>query len=170
MSTSAERAARLAAGSLDDVPLEVLRAGLRLPLHEHLGLHLVGLHPAVVELRLTEQVRTFGGPLHGGVVATLADVAAGVCAATSGAVDITRYGLLTTRLEVDFRAQPRGEVVRAEAEVLELARRAIRCRCRVLDDTDRSVATAVITTRPVPRAGVAGTGLDSTGLDRDRTA
>lgn len=165
MSSPGERAARLAAGTLDDVPLDVLRAGLRLPLHDHIGLHLVGLHPAVVELPLSERVRTVGGPLHGGVVATMVDVAAGICAATSGAVDITRYGLLTTRVELDFTAQPRGELVRAEAEVLDTARRAVRSRCRVTDATGRVVATAVVTTRPVPRAGLTGTGLDSTGPD-----
>ncbi|TFV63989.1 PaaI family thioesterase [Geodermatophilus sp. DF01-2] len=152
-------AARLGRGTLEDVPLEVLQAGLRLPLHDHLGLELTGLRPVVVELPLTERSRSLAGPLHGGVLATLVDVAANVAVATSGAVDVTRYGLVTVRAEIDFRAQPSGTRVRAEARVAEVGRRTARTECVVTDDGGRTVGRAAITTRMLPRAGVPGTGL-----------
>ena len=156
-------AARLATGSLDDVPLEVLRERLRLPLHDHLGLRLTGLRPVVVELPLGEHTRTWAGLLHGGALATLVDVAGNVAVATGGTVDITRYGLVTIRAEVDFRAQPTGGVVRAEAEVTDAGRRTAASRCVVTDDAGRVVGRAVITSRLVPRRGLTGTGLAGAG-------
>lgn len=156
-------AARLAEGSLADVPLEVLQAGLRLPLHDHLGLELTGLRPVVVELPLTDRSRTQAGPLHGGALATLVDVAGNVAVATSGAVDVSRYGLVTVRAEIDFRAQPTGERVRAEAEVVEVGRRSARTECVVRDDAGRVVGRATLTTRMLPRAGLPGTGLAGAG-------
>jgi uncharacterized protein (TIGR00369 family) len=158
----AEIAARLARGRLADVPLEAVQAGLRLPLHDYLGLELTGLAPAAVELALTERTRSLQTALHGGVIATLADVAGNVAAATSGAVDITRYGLRTTRLELDYRASPRGDRVRAEADVVETARRTVRTRCTVTDDSGRLIATALLTVRLLP-GGIGGTGLDGDG-------
>jgi uncharacterized protein (TIGR00369 family) len=155
----ADVAARLARGRLADVPLEAVQAGLRLPLHDYLGLELTGLAPAVVELALTERTRSLQTALHGGVIATLADVAGNIAAATSGAVDITRYGLRTTRLELDYRAGPSGERVRAEADVTETARRTVRARCTVTDDSDKLIATALLTIRLLP-GGIRGTGLD----------
>lgn len=158
-----ETAARLAVGGLDDVPLEVLQENLRLPLHDHLGLRLVGLRPVVAELPLGEATRTRAGPLHGGALATLVDVAANVAMATGGTVDVTRYGLVTVRAEIDFRAEPRGDVVRAQAELLEADRRSARSRCVVTDDAGRVVGRAVVTSRLVPRRGVARTGLEGAG-------
>ncbi|MDN5750528.1 MAG: PaaI family thioesterase [Pseudonocardia sp.] len=156
-------AARLAGGRLSDVPLDVLRAGLRLPLHDYLGLELTGLRPVVVEVGLTEHTRSRDAPLHGGVVATLVDVAANIAAATSGAVDITRYGLRTARLEVEYHARPNGDRVRAEATVVEVERRSVRSRCTVTDGDGRRVASALVTVRVLPRGGVAGTGLGPDG-------
>lgn len=156
---NAELAGRLARGELDDVPLEVLQAGLQLPLHDLLGIELVGLHPVVLQMPLTEHSRTRTGPLHGGALATLVDVAGNVAAATSGSVDVTRYGLVTVRAEIDFKAQPTGERVRAEATVLETGRRTVRTACVVSDDSGRVAGRAVLTTRLLPRAGVPGTGL-----------
>lgn len=155
-----EVAARLARGDLADVPLAVLREGLRLPLHDYLGLVLAGLRPVVVELPLTERTRTRAGPLHGGALATLVDVAGNVAVATGGALDVTRYGVVTGRAEIDFRAQPGGEVVRARAEVLEVGRRTATTECVVTDDAGRVVGRATVTSRLVPHRGVAGTGLD----------
>ncbi|MGY1711936.1 PaaI family thioesterase [Geodermatophilus sp. SYSU D00758] len=152
-------AARVAAGSLADVPLEVLRAGLRLPLHDHLGIELVGLDPVRVDLPLTDRTRTATGPLHGGALAALVDVAGNVAAATSGAVDVTRSGLVTARAEIDFRGQPAGRRVRAEAGVLEAVRRTVRTTVEVRDEGGRLVGRAVVTSRVLPGAGVPGTGL-----------
>lgn len=155
-----EIAARLAKGELEDVPIDVLQAGLRLPLHDYLGLELVGLRPVTVEAPLTDHTRSFTGPLHGGVVATLADVAAGIAAATSGAVDVTRYGLVTTRLEVDYHAQPKDGPVRATAEVTGIERRGVHVECAVTDGERRTIARAAATVRMLP-GGVALPGLDA---------
>ncbi len=152
-------AARLAQGRLEEVPAEAVRAGLRLPLHDYLGIELTGLRPAALEIPLTDRTRSLTGPLHGGVVATLADVAAGVAAATSGAVDITRYGLTTARLEADNRAQPNGDRIRAEAEVAEIEHRTIRVECVVTDGDERRVATALVVVRVLARGGFTETDL-----------
>jgi len=145
-SLGASLAARLATGRLEDVPPEALAAGLRLPLHDYLGLQLVGLRPVVVELALSERTRSLAGSLHGGAGATLVDVAGNVAVATSGAVDVTRCTLLTGRLEIDYRAAPEGDRVRARADVIEFARRRARVECVVCDMAERRIATAVVTT------------------------
>lgn len=142
---------RVATGALADVPVEALRAGLRLPLHDFLGLELVGLRPVVVECALTDAVRSVGLPLHGGVVATLVDVTANLTAATGGVVDVRRSALVTGRLELDYRAQPAGSWVRAVGEVVEQSARTVTTRTTVTDEHDRTVATAVVSTRVVPR-------------------
>lgn len=143
--------ARVAAATLDDVPVEALRAGLRLPLHDFVGLELVGLRPVVVQCALTEQVRSVGLPLHGGIAATLVDVAANLAAATGGSVDVRRSGLVTGRMELDYRAQPAGSWVRAEGQVLEQEARTVRTGVTVTDERGRTVASALVWSRVVPR-------------------
>lgn len=152
--SAGDLAARLARGTLADVPPEALREGLRLPLHDFLGLELTGLAPVVVEVPLAGPVRSLGLPLHGGVVATLVDVAAAVAAATCGAVDVSRHGLVTARLALDLRAQPLGGPVRAQAEVTSASARSVQSRCTVRDGRQRVLAVAEVTTRVVPRAAV----------------
>lgn len=147
---------RVAAATLDDVPVEALRAGLRLPLHDFVALELVGLRPVVVQCPLADAVRSVGLPLHGGVVATLVDVAANVAAATSGGIDVRRSGLVTGRLELDLLAQPSGSWVRAEGHLLEHAARTVTTRVTVRDEPGRTVAAALVTTRIVPRRQSAG--------------
>ncbi|MBV8991328.1 MAG: PaaI family thioesterase [Solirubrobacterales bacterium] len=151
----ASAAARLGGGSLEDVPPEVLVAGLALPLHDYQGLQLIGLRPVVVELTLSERTRSLAGSLHGGAGATLVDVAGNVAVATSGAVDVTRCTLLTGRLEIEYRALPEGDRVRARAEVIEFARRRARVECVVTDTHRRRIATAVVTTLVLPGGGFA---------------
>ena len=148
-------AARLATGRLDDVPPEALAAGLRLPLHEYLGLQLIGLRPVVVELALSERTRSLAGSLHGGAGATLVDVASNIAVATSGAVDVTRCTLLTGRLEINYRAAPEGDRVSARAEVIDFARRRARVECAVSDTAQRRIATALVTTLVLPGGGFA---------------
>lgn len=147
---------RLAASTLHDVPAEALRAGLRLPLHDFLGLELVGLRPVVVECALTDAVRTVGLPLHGGVVATLVDVTANLAAATGGGMDVRRSALVTGRIELDLRAQPTGGCVRAVGHVVEQSARSITTSTTVTDEHGRTVAAAIVTTRVVPRRSAAG--------------
>lgn len=157
-SGSPDVAARLARGLLDDVPPEAMQEGMRLPLHDYLGIELTGLRPAAVEVALTDRTRSLASPLHGGVVATLVDVVAGVAAATSGAVDITRYGLVTARLDIDYRAQPKGDTVRAEAEISEVEHRTVRADCAVTDSGGRNLATAGVRLRLLPGGGFSPAG------------
>jgi uncharacterized protein (TIGR00369 family) len=137
------------------VPLEALAAGLRLPLHDFLGLQLIGLRPVVVELALSDRTRSLAGSLHGGAGATLVDVAGNVAVATSGAVDVTRCTLLTARLEIEYRAAPQGDRVTARADVIEFARRRARVECVITDTAQRRIATAVVTTMVLPGGGFA---------------
>jgi uncharacterized protein (TIGR00369 family) len=152
-------AGRLADASLADVPLDALRAGLRLPLHDHLGLELTGLHPTSVELPLSDRIRSTSGPLHGGVAATVIDVTANVAVATSGSVDITAWGLATTALDVRYHAQPRTGPLRCTATVTDVGRRTVETRCELCDAAGRRVATGQVTTALLRGAGVAPPGL-----------
>jgi len=55
-----------------------------IPLHDHIGLTVRTLGPpAVLEVPLTDEIRGAVAPVHGGILATLADVA---CAAATSSI------------------------------------------------------------------------------------
>ncbi len=72
---------------------------------------------AVVSVEYEEFKRNPGGVLHGGVTATLVDVAAGV--ATRSALEDTNEMLATTNLEINY-LRPITETAYATAEVVRV--------------------------------------------------
>jgi uncharacterized protein (TIGR00369 family) len=109
-----------------------------IPLHDFLGLRFeqVG-SPSRVELDLTASTRGAVAPLHGGVLATLIDVACGA-AATDG-FDVTTSVPVSTDLTVRFLRQPKGPTLVAEGRVVHAGRSSLVIDCVVTDAEGRQV-------------------------------
>jgi uncharacterized protein (TIGR00369 family) len=111
---------------------------LPIPLHDYLGLRFVkDGSPSRVELDLTESTRGAVAPLHGGVLATLIDVACG--AAATGGFDVTTSVPVSTDLSVRFLRQPKGSPLVAEASVVHAGRSSMVIDCVVTDAEGRQV-------------------------------
>lgn len=111
------------------------------PFHEHVGLRVELAEGGRSRTRLAveEQHLREGGIVHGGVLATLLDVAIGV-AARSLAPD--GPDLVTIQLNVHFvRATRAGEVLIASGEVLHPGRRTVVARGEIRTSTGELVAT-----------------------------
>ena len=91
----------------------------RLAFNSHIGLHVARVHPdgVTLELRMREEFRNAHGTMHGGLLATLADSAAGMAIhrVTGGTRKIT-----TVEMKINFfrpvtedRASARARVIRA---------------------------------------------------------
>ena len=109
------------------------------PFHDHLGLeisHVDGVGIAVMPLG--DHVRGLVAPLHGGAIASLADVASG--AALNGSYDPTTAVPMSTDLNVRFLRQPKEGPIRAEARVVHAGRTLLETECVVTDGLGRQLA------------------------------
>jgi uncharacterized protein (TIGR00369 family) len=140
---------------MDEAEVERLRAAsFEIPLHKLLGLE----YDAPVEADGTAVVRmpvrdeAFGsrGNLHGGAISTLVDVACAMAAARNSAFEPGKNSLVTADVHVRFLARPKGEYVRAEAQVVRVGSQLIVVECKVLDDEDRIIASADFSSMVVP--------------------
>ena len=100
---------------------EVLLAS---PVARTLGVNLVALEVdrAVLALPFKHENVTLGDIVHGGVIATLIDVA-GVAAAISGCAAEGFSGCATSTLSISYLAPAKGAALRAEASALRRSRR-----------------------------------------------
>jgi uncharacterized protein (TIGR00369 family) len=115
------------------------------PLHKRMGLQIVQRLPhAVVTMPMSEEVRgPVSGTLHGGMLATLADV---TCAlALWGAYDPASALPVTTDMHVRYYRQPRSAPIRAEAHVVHRGRRILSVECAVADGDTRQLVRATAT-------------------------
>lgn len=111
---------------------------VKIPLHDYLGLRFVqDGSPSRVELDLAECTRGAVAPLHGGVLATLIDVACG--AAVAGGFDPTTSVPVSTDLSVRFLRQPKTSPLVAEASVVHAGRSAMIVDCVVTDGNGKQV-------------------------------
>ena len=96
------------------------------PVARALGLALEALEcgRAVLALPFRSQNVTVGDIVHGGVIATLIDVA-GVAATLSGASSEGFGGCATSALAVSYLAPAKGSALRAEASTLRRGRRQV---------------------------------------------
>lgn len=110
-----------------------------IPLHDHLGLQIDVGPPTRVTMPLGEQVRGAVAPIHGGVVATLVDVA---CAAAldHSSYDPTVAVPVSTDLSVKFFRQPKESPLVAEATVVHRGSRLMVAECVITDALGRQVA------------------------------
>jgi uncharacterized protein (TIGR00369 family) len=134
-------------------PGELLRAAFpETALHRLLGLRIVqsDAEKCVVQMPVREEAFNSSGNLHGGAIATLIDVAAGMAAARNSAFEPGTNTIVTADLHVRYLGRPRGDVVRAEAQVLRAGRQLVVVECRVVDPEDRVIASADFSSMVVP--------------------
>lgn len=110
-----------------------------IPLHDYIGLSVDhGDDRSRVSIPLTDAVRGGVAPVHGGIVATLVDVA---CAAALGRNwDQDTEIPVSTELHVRYFAQPKESPLVAEAEVVHRGSKTIGVDCVVRDGSGRQVA------------------------------
>lgn len=111
------------------------------PFHEHLGLHVELAAGGRSRSRLAVDAHHLreGGIVHGGVLATLLDVAIGVAARSLAP---NGPDLVTIQLNVHFvRATRAGEVLVASGEVLHPGRRTVVARGEIRTEAGDLVAT-----------------------------
>ena len=134
----------------DDALAESDRAFNAVPLHSRMGLEIVQRVPhAVVRMQLSEEVRgALPGSLHGGMIATLADVTSAI--ALWGAYEPEDQMPVTTDMHVRYYRQPRSSPITAEAHVVHGGRRILSVECSVVDGEDRQLARATATYMVVP--------------------
>jgi uncharacterized protein (TIGR00369 family) len=120
------------------------------PLHTRMGLEIVQRVPhAVVRMQLSEDVRgPLPGTLHGGMIATLADVTSAL--ALWGAYEPEGQIPVTTDMHVRYYRQPRSSPITAEAHLVHGGRRILSVECSVVDGEERQLARATATYMVVP--------------------
>jgi uncharacterized protein (TIGR00369 family) len=93
----------------------------------------------IISIPLAEAVRGAVAPVHGGVLATLADVA---CAMSITGLDLENEFPVSTNLQLQFYGQPREGPLRAEAQAVHRGSRLIGTECVIRDGSGRQIARA----------------------------
>jgi uncharacterized protein (TIGR00369 family) len=97
---------------------------------------------AVVSVRLDAEKRNIRGVAHGGVVASIVDIAMGTAASGGNYQNRSRL-VVTVELKINYLAPATGNELVAVAEVVRLGSRAIVTRCEVITDAGDMCATAL---------------------------
>ena len=128
---------------------QILRS---IPVHALMGLSTVQRGPhTIMTMEMTERVRGTGeGSIHGGLLATLADV---TCSTSLwGSYDYPTVVPVTTDMHVRYFRQPRSGPLRAEAQLVHQGRRILSSECVIVDGDNRvlarSTATYMLVTMP----------------------
>jgi uncharacterized protein (TIGR00369 family) len=125
-------------------------ARISAPLHDLMDLRITEHRPgdsAVVTMELNEAVRgSLEQPVHGGILATLADVTSAW--ALSGSYSQGRP--VTTDLHMRYYRQPRSGPITATATVVHNGRRLLSVECAVADAEDRVLTRSTATYMIVP--------------------
>jgi len=118
---------------------------------------------AVVAINMNEDKRNLRDVAHGGVVASLIDIAMGTAAA-GGNYDTRKKLVVTLELKINYLAPATGKQLIATADVIRAGSRTSVVRCEVANDRGEVCAAGLgtfITRRPhvndperVPRAGI----------------
>jgi len=119
------------------------------PLHELMGLRALARDEdsVTISMELSDAVRGFGeGSIHGGILATFADVASAVTLT----YDRESVVPVTTDLHVRYYRQPRSGPLTAEARVVHRGRRLLGTECVVTDAEQRVLARTTATYMLVP--------------------
>jgi uncharacterized protein (TIGR00369 family) len=126
----------------------------RSPVHKRLGMSVVEHKPGhvVLSMPLSDEVRgLFEGTIHGGMLATFADVACASCLV--GCYDTTSEFTVTTDMHVRYYRQPRGGPLRAEAEMVHQGRTLLSSECAVFDVENRVLIRSTATYSRIPTQG-----------------
>jgi uncharacterized protein (TIGR00369 family) len=119
---------------------------LRSPVHKRLGMSVVEHKPGflVLSMPISDEVRgLFDGTVHGGMLATFADVACASCLV--GCYDMSSEFTVTTDMHVRYYRQPRGGPLRAEAEMVHNGRTLLSAECVVFDAENRVLIRSTAT-------------------------
>jgi uncharacterized protein (TIGR00369 family) len=115
-----------------------------IPFNTHVGLHLLRLHKDGVTIgcRMRPEHLNGSGVLHGGVTATLADVAVGMALARH----LGRPRSATTvEMKINYlRSVPHGEIM-ARSHLVKVGTRLCCGRVEIFDSNKRPVAAALLT-------------------------
>ena len=125
-----------------------------LPFHDWLGLRLIEHGPTtVVALDLTDEVRgAVPGTIHGGVLATLADVTSAMT--LTGGFDIATQRPVTTDMHVRYLRQPKSGPITATARLVHHGRRILSTECSIVDGEGRDLVRATATYMIVTMQGL----------------
>lgn len=125
-------------------------ARIAAPIHHLMGLSITEHRPgdsAVVTMELNEAVRgSPEQPVHGGLLATLADVTSAW--ALSGSYSEGRP--VTTDMHIRYYRQPRSGPITAIATIVHTGRRLISVECSIRDAEDRVLTRSTATYMIVP--------------------
>jgi uncharacterized protein (TIGR00369 family) len=123
------------------------------PLHAEMGLNCLEYGPhTVVTMELGDAVRGAApGSIHGGMLATLCDVASAWT--LWGALEVGVEMPVTTDMHIRYYRQPQAGPLTAEANLVHRGRRLLSCECVVTDDESRVLARATATYMIVPYKG-----------------
>ena len=133
---------------------ELRRTGNRWPpLHSLMGIEMVRLTPStILSMELNDNVRgQIKGTIHGGMLATFADVTSAV--ALWDSFDVDSEAPVTTDMHVRYYRQPRSGPLTAEASVVHRGRRLLSTECAVADAEQRILARSTATYMIVPLGG-----------------
>ena len=125
----------------------VKRSFARQAFINYVGAELIHVGTGEVDIGLpqNEDLAQQYGYVHGGVLTSIADAAAGYAALTVGPVD---HGVLTTELKINFLRPARGAYQTARARVIKPGRTLTICSCDVydrVDDQDIHILTGLVT-------------------------
>jgi uncharacterized protein (TIGR00369 family) len=129
----------------------ITQGAIAIPLHARMGLTVLQRgRCSIVSMELNDETRgAFDGTVHGGMLATLADV---TCALTTwGNYDTDGEVPVTTDLHVRFFRQPRSGPLTAEAQLVHAGRRTLASECAIVDGEGRELARATATFMVVAR-------------------
>jgi uncharacterized protein (TIGR00369 family) len=127
------------------------QGAISIPLHARMGLKILKRGKrTIASMELNDEVRgAFDGSVHGGMLATLADV---TCAlSTWGSYDADAEVPVTTDMHVRFYRQPDSGPITAEATLVHDGRRILTSECSIVDGKSRELARATATFMVVPR-------------------
>jgi uncharacterized protein (TIGR00369 family) len=109
--------------------------------NKYLGIRLVKSHSdgMTIECRLRKELLNFAGVLHGGVTATLADVAVGQALKKQG------RNCTTVELKINYLRPITGRKVTARSHLLRIGKTLCTARVDVFDDQKKHAAVAIVT-------------------------
>jgi uncharacterized protein (TIGR00369 family) len=111
--------------------------------NQYLGIRIASRHRdgITIECRLRKELLNFAGILHGGVTATLADVAVGQALAQR----LGRFASTTAELKINYLRPILGRKVSARSHLLRVGKTLCVARVDVFDDQKNLAAVALVT-------------------------
>ena len=121
-------------------------------LHHRMGITIVDVTDDSAELTMELSAETAGsapGTVHGGMLATFADVAAAT--ALTRSVDNDKYIQVTTDMHIRYFRQPKSGPLTARATLVHRGRQILSAECVICDADGRDLARATATYMLVDR-------------------